>query len=199
MATEVLSFWRKYQEDAWAFRKPEWIEADCESDEYLDAGIVGEIGELAEHVKKRLRGDYRAATEVNPKYFNELCIGELGDILWFMFAKISAHKISFDLLSDTVLAITQVEAHNVHSTLTKQCVALTKNAVALVDALEQPKDRGTSYKLYLVGTSFGLVMLKLNELADYFGVSLEAVAIHNIWKLATRKKLGTISGSGDFR
>lgn len=195
---ENVSFWQKYQIDAWSFRKPEWPEADCESDEFIDAGIVGESGEIAEHVKKKLRGDYRGQIAINPRYFDELCVGELGDTLWYLFAKLSTRGIRFDSISDTVLRLASVESLK-KSTLTAHCVDLSRNAISFIDATNTPDSPGRVHRLYPISLGMGITMLKLSELAVYFGSSLEAVAIGNIFKCSYRKENKIISGSGDFR
>lgn len=58
--------------------------------EYLTLGLVGEAGELANKVKKVLRGDLnRAAIEEGIKH-------ELGDILWYLSELCSEMGLSFE-------------------------------------------------------------------------------------------------------
>lgn len=51
--------------------------------EYVTLGLCGEAGELANKVKKILRGDYPSAT--HPDVYNKL-IEELGDVAWYFIA-----------------------------------------------------------------------------------------------------------------
>ena len=50
--------------------------------EYLTLGLVGECGELANKVKKLLRGDYQTPLEEGRAH--GLILQELGDILWYV-------------------------------------------------------------------------------------------------------------------
>jgi NTP pyrophosphatase (non-canonical NTP hydrolase) len=49
--------------------------------EYLTLGLVGEAGEIANKVKKEIRGDY---VDQHKTFLKELLVGELGDVLWYL-------------------------------------------------------------------------------------------------------------------
>jgi len=46
--------------------------------EYLTLGLVGEAGEVAEVIKKHIRGDY------SELHASDLLLHELGDVLWYL-------------------------------------------------------------------------------------------------------------------
>lgn len=61
--------------------------------EYLTLGLVGEAGEVANKVKKILRGD---AVDENP---DAAIAAELGDVLWYL-SQLAAHfQIDLDLVA----------------------------------------------------------------------------------------------------
>ena len=57
--------------------------------EYTTLGLVGEAGEIANKVKKVLRGDY------DRDALREMLVGELGDVLWYV--AMLARELDLDL------------------------------------------------------------------------------------------------------
>ena len=57
--------------------------------EYTTLGLVGEAGEIANKVKKVLRGDYDRPA------LRELLAGEIGDVLWYL--AMLARELDLDL------------------------------------------------------------------------------------------------------
>jgi NTP pyrophosphatase (non-canonical NTP hydrolase) len=57
--------------------------------EYTALGLVGEAGEIANKVKKVLRGDY------DKDQLREMLVGEIGDVLWY--AAMLARELDLDL------------------------------------------------------------------------------------------------------
>ena len=66
-----------------------------EGDDYLALGLIGETGEVCEHLKKSLRDDGGLLTGGR----REKLIHELGDVLWYtaMLAKAYGDQITFDV------------------------------------------------------------------------------------------------------
>jgi len=75
-----------------------------EGEDYLGLGLIGETGEVAEHVKKCLRDDEGRLTDER----REKLIKELGDVLWY--AAVTAHHDGEVLDLDTYGVETPVDA-----------------------------------------------------------------------------------------
>lgn len=65
----------------------------------LTLGLAGESGEVAEKVKKILRGDYKNSFYVDPNKISPVIANsvgkELGDVLWYL--AVLAREFGFDL------------------------------------------------------------------------------------------------------
>jgi len=57
-------------------------------------GITGEGGEIAEKVKKYLRGDY------DKEYLSEVLFGELGDCLWYIAVLAQTMNLNLDNIAE---------------------------------------------------------------------------------------------------
>lgn len=69
--------------------------------EYLPMGLIGEVGEVAEHIKKMIRDDGNELTEAR----RSALIKELGDVAWYMVvsADLVADRLMSDIIADRVV------------------------------------------------------------------------------------------------
>ncbi len=97
MTDETLLTMNEYQD--LAMRTWERTPGDPDSDlAYLTLGMVGETGEVAEHVKKRLRHGKELDLDAIKK--------ELGDALWYI--SVMAYELGFrleDVAADNIVKL----------------------------------------------------------------------------------------------
>jgi len=146
--------------------------------EYLNCGVIGETGELAEEIKKMLRDDNGHLTDAR----RDAIRIEAGDVLWYL----SAIATRCGLFLPDVLAHLYFESVIPRlSTLTAP--ARIKQLAADVSAVTCVPDEGTIQD----------ALLSLVDVCDWAGVTIDDVAIANIAKIEGRRARGTVGGSGD--
>ena len=67
---------------AWTIEVAEYPEAGEGTEKelaYLSLGLVGEAGEVANKIKKILRGDFEISSDIKPNIAKEL-----GDVMWYV-------------------------------------------------------------------------------------------------------------------
>jgi NTP pyrophosphatase (non-canonical NTP hydrolase) len=80
---------KEYQDAAWDFALP-----SARTFSYVEAGMVGEVGELYSLIAKGDRDGFK-------EDFRETLIKELGDVLWFLAAWASMYQIELSELAQT--------------------------------------------------------------------------------------------------
>lgn len=78
----TLSFYQKFARDTAMYPHEQGVE-------YTTLGLVGEAGEIANKVKKVMRGDY------DKDALREMLAGEIGDTLWYL--AMLAYELDLDL------------------------------------------------------------------------------------------------------
>ena len=152
--------------------------ATFEDIEYLNCGLIGETGELAEEVKKMLRDDNGVLTNAR----RDAIRIEAGDVLWYL----SAIASRCGLFLPDVLAHLYFESVTPRpSTMTAAC--RIRQLAADVSAVTCVPDEGTIQDAFL----------SLVDMCDWAGVTIDDVAIANIAKIEGRLARGTVGGSGD--
>jgi len=63
---------------------------------YYLLGLTGELGEVAEPMKK----SYRRTGTYHPEDYRETMIGELGDVLWYLTRMANLHQITLEDLME---------------------------------------------------------------------------------------------------
>lgn len=180
-------FWHEYQTKA---RSTAIYPDQSENPLYPTLGLIGEIGEIANKVKKIMRDDEDKITEKRCQEIGD----EIGDTLWYIAnlcyeLSINMHIFKFDPL-------THVENSNIYYEITKFLPPLTKIGNTIT-SLTFGGINTKSQKI-LIG-NIGLILQRLHCLAMLLNLDIKEIANQNIQKLFDRKDRGVIGGSGDGR
>lgn len=167
---ESQKFWEEYQEKAWSTCLP-----SCQNADYLQLGLLSEVGELCGKMKKKIRGDY----DNTPEQFLKDIKGEIGDILWYIASlrKFRNQPMYMMYLSGKI----DVSDRNI--------VSITIGSLS--SALMFVND----YSLMGLHKLTGALQL----IVYFYGISIEEIALANLEKLSQRHQTGNIIGSGDYR
>ena len=162
----------EYQTKAESFKTP-----SANNLEYLTLGLVGELGEAAGKLAKKIRDD---------KFDKEAFAQELGDILWFL-ANLTPHYKG--LTWESVEKIAGTAEDNYAGKKPVEIFLLFSERVA-----------ATAYfSKFLKWHNFAITLYGLSCVAAKYGYTLEQLAELNIAKLSSRKARGVIQGNGDER
>lgn len=144
---------------------------NCWNEEYLTMGLISEIGEIADKVKKNIRDN---GGEITEKFKADILM-ECGDVCWYIaeFAKFLNIDISvFETETEYISMGNRVTWLNYHA------------SSFITD--QDPND-------------VRIMFYEIHSLAKDFGSSLHEVMVNNIKKLSSRKDRGALHGSGDNR
>lgn len=153
---------------------------------YPALGLFGEGGEVANKIKKTIRGDKPMTDELRLELR-----AELGDVMWYIASTASDTGLIFDQKPSGV------------------CLGdLPTCVLKLASSIGKVTEEALFYQSYPGGitTSKSAMWMSLCEcvlaveaIAHHLGTTLEQVMADNIAKLAERKKKGTLKGDGDKR
>ena len=162
----------EYQQEAVSFRTE-----TANNEEYLTLGLVGELGEAAGKLAKKIRDD---------KFDKEAFAQELGDILWFL-ANLTPRgsKITWGTIAK--VAGTDEDEYSSQS-FDKLFLALAKKLTFIARFAKLMNEYNYQNALY-----------GLSRVAAEYGYTLEQLAELNIAKLRDRAARGVIKGNGDER
>lgn len=149
--------------------------------DYLAPGLISEVGELCGLFAKAVRD----SDSTMDKERSESACAEIGDILWFLAVSDaigSANGFDVDL--------EQVEAHADKSS---SALLVELSRVSAMMAGEYLTGHTVADKTVLH------ILQLLQLLANRLGSSVNDLAAHNLAKLRSRAKRGTLRGSGDYR
>lgn len=167
---------------------------------------LGEIGEIANQVKKVYRDDGGRFTEERIKNLRKEC----GDLLWYiattateMGVPIDHHfdnpnftiqgRLTFDQLR-TLAAGVSLQVGQ------KRADHLTLRMMKLVGRIADEAEYYRTLSKEAIVRDLGGLLIALDLFAfQYLGTTLEQVAQSNLDKLADRANRGVIQGSGDNR
>lgn len=151
----------------------------CKNEDYLRLGLISEVGELAAIFKRAIRGDFKLEDK------RKDILLELGDICWYL-----------DRLAEVRLNDSFIFYADINSDFAKDCKEWDKSLCTIKNFM-----RDVSCVLdsepHLI--DFVSIFSQVGSIADRFGFSIWDVLTANVNKLAKRKKLGMITGSGDHR
>ena len=153
---------------------------DPEETVYLSLGLCGEIGELAEKLKKNLRDGTLIEAETIAK--------ELGDVLWYWTRLCQVVK-----LEPSFLAKFNKTAILRRGTPGEELLLVAKHAGALVGFLQ---DNHSNPQL---PHHFSALYQHLEVLAQTWNFPMVQIMHMNVTKLRDRKARSMIRGSGDER
>ena len=162
----------EYQRQAESFKTP-----SSNNLEYLTLGLVGELGEAAGKLAKKIRDD---------KFDKEAFAQELGDILWFLAN-----------LTQRGSGITWKSIMSVGGTREDDYV--DKKMPEIFMTFAQKITNIASLAKYLYWFNYQNALYGLARVAAEYGYTLEQLAELNIAKLSSRKARGVIKGNGDER
>lgn len=141
---------------------------------YVNLGLLGEVGELANQYKKIYRDDGMILTEER----RAILLKEIGDITWYCAMFCYEHNLNFNDPPPMVLMPSNFEL---------QIFMLTKELIVALD----PK--------VLEFNIVDRLMSHVQRLAAMFGFTMDQVYEHNLEKLADRAARDRLVGSGDMR
>lgn len=165
---------------------------------YPALGLIGECGEVAEKIKKSIRDDDGEMTDERRDGIKK----ELGDVMWY----------SANICCDTGMNLSKIysDPDNEHTVeisriiMPRLILRMNRHASSIAAALE--KWHYTFYcrseessKFPEIPKHLGYVLCCIEEIAFRCGFTLEEICIGNIDKLQSRKRRGTMGGSGDNR
>lgn len=151
---------------------------------YPCMGLMGESGELIDKLKKIIRGDDPDEEGIKK---------EIGDVLWYVarFCEDSGLKMSDYWGIRTVRSYFGENQNFFLST------GLMKHVSKLCDRAWLESD--TNQYLSIISECIGGILGVLTRLCENFDYTIEDAMRNNMDKLESRKKRGTIQGSGDER
>ncbi len=163
---------------------------------YPALGLVGECGEVADKIKKTIRGD--GVTEKSIAAIGK----ELGDCCWYIA------NICCDADLDIAMINSMADAHMAASlkklTLPQLVLCMCRLASSIAEVLEKWHslyDGQTNERSRFIGFPRNLseIISCIKEIASRHDFTLEEIYTANIEKLTSRKERGKLRGSGDDR
>lgn len=160
------------------------------SQRYTALGLVGEVGEIANQVKKIWRDDEGQLTPARTEKLRD----ELGDVLWY--ATRWAHHAGFMVGAFTIsigVGIPDMDLAPAQDIFAATEQLSLSAAATLTFSLFEHVDQGD--KLDFAHSLFKTIA----TMADFLETDLEEIAQMNVDKLTGRVERGTLQGSGDGR
>lgn len=143
---------------------------------YLTLGLIGEVGEFANQLKKALRDD---AGGLTPERAGKL-LDELGDVCWYIAMLTNATSLCLPNVNGDPFS-------TLDALIDYECFEIAESALKFTDP-------------WLVNRHVPeRLLFHVANAAVALGSTLEAVLDRNIAKLAVRQERGTLHGSGDTR
>lgn len=161
---------------------------------YPALGLAGEAGEIANKVKKTIRGDYQFDADKKAELAKEA-----GDVMWYCAALASDVG---QCLSNVTRNMPSVPGTN---DIFDVVLELQFQAGLLANQAHCYRHNGFHYGHEppcvpeLIGGGVGAVIYQCSRLAACCDTTLEAICLDNIGKLFGRKEAGTLKGDGDNR
>lgn len=147
---------------------------------YACLGLVSEIGEVADKIKKQLRDK---AGAVDDEFTQALAL-ELGDCMWYLNL----------MATNAGININDSSMHQEYGDkLEVNCKYLAQNILSAAGSLDF---EGMTYTTPEVVDN---VFMSLSEICIFINISLTEVMQRNINKLSSRQSRGAIGGAGDNR
>ena len=134
-----------------------------------ELGIIGELGEVAEVLKKHLRGDFDEVER------DKRLLKELGDLLYYVAIDMHLHGLDISHLSTYHHSVPSCSIIDLNNSIS---VYLDSRFASIND--EEVLD---SFEMFI----------------STYGFTIEQVMTENIKKLSCRAERGVINGSGDDR
>lgn len=162
--------------------------ASCKGAEYLDAGFIGEVGELCSLYAKSVRGDYDILERMADVR------KEAGDCCWFAAMKTVEQGYDLGELIETD------DLDKAHRTAVacwdepRDMASLLREVAFYAIAMIEISDSKEAFKRNVT-----MFFAALSVFLDHLGFDLKSVMIANYVKLLCRKSKGQIMGSGDHR
>lgn len=146
---------------------------------YPALGLGGEAGEIAEKVSEGT-GTRREIAD------------ECGDVLWYAATLASDLEIPLGTLPYKLYI---GFAKDIEEASLRLCAATGRTIEHVKKALR----KGVPYDRSLIASELGIVLNRIEAVADKAGYSLEQIAVANIAKLKDRDARNVLHGEGDRR
>jgi NTP pyrophosphatase (non-canonical NTP hydrolase) len=168
---------------------------------YPMLGLIGEIGEIANKVKKIIRDDH---DQITPEC-RQAIGGEIGDVLWYVANLCS--ELSIDM---RVLNVDAPEEESCvgtaillyQSTINMHYIMMSRVGLEIKNFMDGCGDEfppvSWNLKQRLI-YDFNLFLLSLHTIVRVLELDLREIATQNMEKLFDRKDRGVLGGSGDER
>ena len=147
-------------------------------------GLVSELGEYCDHIKKYLRGDYDTLDK-------HLLVKELGDILWYATSYYNSRMGDREKERPVVTSI----PHPSFDDNVEARVLTSELVVCVMELIKQSMEMDDEE----FSTAWNDIHGAISDNAKFLGYTYEDVLRINYEKLSKRLKDGTIKGSGDNR
>lgn len=155
-------------------------------------GLIGEIGELAEQIKKQYRDDDGKITDERK---NKIKF-ELGDIIWYVANTCREFQIDFsqlDKADDLTRYMTPNEPLGILADMSQCFIELTA-----IDAPCENSPTKSVFRNAAIG-SLEILFLDIGKMCELYDLDINDIMKSNIEKLLDRKDRNVIKGEGDER
>jgi|SRR5271166_1247945 len=181
----------EYRQAALTFVTPRTMVLCTRDRNYLSMGLMGESGEVAEHLKKMLRDDDGVLTAARATALRS----ELGDVLWYaaMWMRFYMNDIQLWWMGETFDDFFREvsEGEGIYSP--NDPFTAARNIAKEVSRLHAEDDdippRCCMMRL----------LYNIGFIAEWAHGSLDSIAVQNIAKLKDRQERGVLHGSGSKR
>lgn len=157
---------------------------------YPALGLAGEAGEIANKVKKIIRGD------VTFEQRRDELRAELGDVMWYVAGTASDLGMELKALANDAADNGKQLTGDLYSTVLK----LNAFAGRVADVSEEIRTQGLTFiRRAAIESALVFVLRACARLAAILGVELADVCRENAEKVLKRQAGGVIKGDGDKR
>jgi NTP pyrophosphatase (non-canonical NTP hydrolase) len=156
---------------------------------YPALGLAGEAGELANKLKKTLRGDSKLADKLDDLR------AELGDVCWYIAGLASDCGIILETVC--VRAAAQKKPEGDLYSLSLKLLGQCGMVASLADGYRS--NGANDLQRQFIEARLQDIVAIVTVMAEMMGTTFEKVCADNAAKLANRKQNGTLQGDGDKR
>ncbi len=161
---------------------------------YPFLGLMGEIGEVSEKLKKMIRDDEGILTDQRR---DKIC-KEIGDVLWYVSAMCLEFDFKLENLARDSESITDDHTYNVYQEIIETQVSMGIIAMNVNDCIAENCQKSCDHTTP-VYSCLKRIFFHIRNICEQLDLDILFVASENIDKLLSRKKRGVLGGDGDNR